>query len=443
MRTYPAVLLCIALAGAVPAVGATTYEVGPTRTFTTLGQVAVLLNPGDLVLVDGGHTYPAVLFNRNGSQALPITIRGVRSNGARPVVSGGSNTMEVQGDWYVVEGFELTAGTSRCFYHHAHGIVLRDALVRDCPANGILGADNDSGSLTMEFVEVRTSGNGLFQHAVYMATDEIAHPGAVFRMQHCWIHDQNGGNAVKSRAERNEIYYNWIENSVYHLLELIGPDPAGGAAASLKREDSDVVGNVLVRANDFPMVRVGGDGTGESSGRYRFVNNTFVNTAVGTGSAVFRLFDSLESIEMHNNVFYTVPAGGMRIVRDVETEWVGGLRRISGQNNWLESDAVDLPTAAEWTASVVGTNPGFQDAAARDFRPAAGSPLVNAGTMNGTPPPGYPFPNPLVLPAFHPPLHTVQQASPAPPRAIEAAIDIGAYEREAGSPLLADGFEGG
>jgi len=37
------------------------------------------------------------------------------------------------------------------------------------------------------------------------------------------VHDGNGGNGVKSRAERNEIYYNWIEGSLYHELELIGP----------------------------------------------------------------------------------------------------------------------------------------------------------------------------------------------------------------------------
>jgi hypothetical protein len=28
------------------------------------------------------------------------------------------------------------------------------------------------------------------------------------------VHDQNGGNAVKSRAERNEIHYNWIEGAL-------------------------------------------------------------------------------------------------------------------------------------------------------------------------------------------------------------------------------------
>lgn len=107
---------------------ATTYEVGPTHTYTTLNAVAGLLNPGDLVLVDGGATYPAALLFRNGSEALPITIRGVRANGQRPVFSGGTNTLEVQSNHTIVEGIELTGGSARCFYHHAHNVTLRDAL---------------------------------------------------------------------------------------------------------------------------------------------------------------------------------------------------------------------------------------------------------------------------------------------------------------------------
>src|ERR1041384_8237829 len=63
-----------------------------------------------------------------------------------------------------------------------------------------------------------------------MATDETAFPGAVFRMQHCYVHDGNGGNNVKTRAERNEIYYNWIEGAAYRAVELSGP--AGPSAAS-------------------------------------------------------------------------------------------------------------------------------------------------------------------------------------------------------------------
>ena len=148
----------------------------------------------------------------------------------------------------MLENLDVSGGSSRCYYHHGHAIVMRDSVVHDCPRQGILGADNDSGSLTLERVEVFGSGGGDRDHQIYMATDEVAHPGSVFRMVGCYVHDGNGGNNVKSRAERNEIYYNWIEGGFYHELELIGPDPAGGVPEGQAREDSDVVGNVLCQA---------------------------------------------------------------------------------------------------------------------------------------------------------------------------------------------------
>ena len=442
IRIAPAIALCCVLDFISPPLVAETFLVGPTRTYTQINQVAGLLDPGDLVLVDGDATYAAALLFRNGTEALPITVRGVRINGNRPVLSGGVNTIEVQSNWTVVEGFEFTGGSNRCFYHHAHEVTLRDSVVRDCPAQGILGADTGSGSFTMEYVEVHHCGNGTGQHGVYMATNEEDYPGAVFRMQHCWIHDQNGGNAVKSRAERNEIFYNWIENSTYHLLELIGPDPDGQVPAELEREDSDVVGNVLVRNNSFSFVRVGGDGTGESAGRYRFLNNTFVSTAANS-AAVFRCFDALESVEMHNNVFWNAGPDAPKLLRDLEANWVSG-RQIAGRNNWIENGATDLPTAGEWTGSIFGADPGFANAATRDFRPAAGSPLLDAGTTSGTPPPGFPFPNPLALPGYHPPLHTVATGAPPPPRPTFGALDLGAYElADPAATIFLDGFETG
>ena len=225
---------------------ATTYQVGPGKPNAAIADVANMLVAGDIVEVDGNQTYAGgVVLAKSGSAAQKITIRGLRINGKRPVLSGATNTIEVQGSHVVVEGFELTAGTFRCFYHHGDDITLRDSVIHDCPRHGLLGADTDSGSLLMEYVEVFKCGGGTQDHQVYMATDEMTHPGAVFRMQYCFLHDGNGGNNVKSRAERNEIYYNWIEGALYHELELIGPDPAGGAPEILKREDSDVVGNVL------------------------------------------------------------------------------------------------------------------------------------------------------------------------------------------------------
>ena len=84
-----------------PTASADTFEVGPGRTYDTLQDVERLVDPGDLVLLDGGNTYPGgVVFDRNGTAALPITIRGV--GGARPHIGGGTNTVEAQGDHYVV-----------------------------------------------------------------------------------------------------------------------------------------------------------------------------------------------------------------------------------------------------------------------------------------------------------------------------------------------------
>ena len=79
---------------------------------------------------------------------------------------------------------------------NADDITIRDSVVHDCPAQGILGADNDSGSLTLERVEVHHCGGGSFDHQIYMATDEVVHPGSVFRMQFCWLHD--GKSAAKA-----------------------------------------------------------------------------------------------------------------------------------------------------------------------------------------------------------------------------------------------------
>lgn len=405
---------------------ATTYKVGPTQQYKQLGAVKGLLKPGDVVEVDGDASYTGgVIFDQPGSAASKITIRGLRVNGKRPVISGATNTLEAQADHYVFEGLELTGGSFRCFYHHAHDITLRDSVIHDCPKHGLLGADSDSGSLLLEYVEVYKCGGGVYDHQIYMATDETAHPKSVFRMQHCYVHDANGGNNVKSRAERNEIFYNWIQGAMYHELELIGPD---GQSETLAREDSDVVGNVLIKTATTFVVRFGGDGTGQTHGRYRFVNNTVV-TQPG-GSAVFRLFHGLESVEMHNNVFWTSGSGTPDLVRTTEAVWKSGSAVIGGSNNWAKTGAANAPK--QWTGTLQGADPGFVNAAAFDLHLTSSSPLVDQG---GTPasPSGYAFPSPLGAPAFHPPLHTVMAAGTAPARPAVGAIDIGAYEYGTGS----------
>ncbi|HSO00173.1 MAG TPA: hypothetical protein VLS89_17895 [Candidatus Nanopelagicales bacterium] len=397
------------------------YKVGPSRQYKNLGQVANLLQPGDVVEVDGDATYPSALFTRNGTASSKITVRGVRVNGKRPRLSGGTNTVELAGNHYLFEGFDITGGASRCVFHHAHDITLRDSVIHDCPSHGILGADQDSGSLLMEYTEVYACGSGTTRHPVYIATDESAYPGAVFRMQHCYIHDAIGGNAVKTRAERNEIYYNWIEGGLYKELELIGPD---GQNEALRREDSDVVGNVFRKVHNQFVVRVGGDGTGQSWGRYRFVNNTFLLKQ--GSSAAIHAFDGLESIEMHNNIFYRVGGGSVQVVRN-DGDWATGSPIITGTKNAMPQGSTGTFGLSQ---TLIQNNPGFVSEAALDFRLGPASPLCNIGVSVTQSPAGHAFPSPLALPLFHP-RRGLQAVGSAAARPVSGGVDLGAFERPA------------
>ncbi len=419
--------IAILLPGAAEAA---TYSIGPSRELRDLQAVAARLQPGDVVLVDGDATYPGDLLLRNdGAAGNKITIRGRRVAGKRPVLAGGRTTIEIRGSHYQIEGFELTGGAARCVFHHANDVTLADSVIHDCPRHGLLGADDDSGSLTLQHVEIYHAGAGDSAHPVYMATDERAYPGSVFRMEHCYLHDQNGGNNVKSRAERNELHYNWIEGAKYHEVELIGPDDD----ERHNRNDSDVVANVIKKLHPGYVVRVGGDGSGESNGRYRFANNTIV---LGPETrAVFRLFNGLESIEMHNNAFFREGGGGVRVLYEDDVRWARGRPLCAGTHNWLPRGSTSIPR--EWDSTLFGVDPGF--VSPQDLRPAAGSPLIDAGSDVLPSPPRCEFPSPLRVAQSSPPIAQRKAPLSSTPRGQVGAIDIGAFEYNASDPAVASG----
>src|SRR4051794_25830014 len=88
-------LCCVAVLLLASTASAKTYQVGQGKAYATLGALPGLVG-GDIVEVDGGHTYAGgIQLRSSGSSANPITLRGIPVGGKRPVFSGGTNTIEI------------------------------------------------------------------------------------------------------------------------------------------------------------------------------------------------------------------------------------------------------------------------------------------------------------------------------------------------------------
>ena len=385
------------------------------------------VSPGDVVEIEGDKTYKGRLFfERSGTVDKPIILRGIVKNGKRPIISGGDDTMTINASHYTVESLEITGGSVRCVFVYGHNIVLRDLNVHDCSGHGILSADDDSGNLLIDRCEVHHTGKGDRMHQIYVTSDQFKHPGSVFRLQHSYIHDANGGNNIKSRAERNEIYFNWIEGARYHELELLGPDVDNPPAI---REDSDIVGNVLWNTNpEAHGNRFGGDGTMDTNGRYRLAYNTIIMAS--NERSPLRLFDGVESLEIYNNLFLSPKGGGFPFLRTDRVKWTRGKPLIIGSHNYIPQGATQVPS--QLTDTLSGTDPKLANLANFDLRPAKGSPLIAAGTAALKTHPDAAFPRPLITALFHPPQRKLGAPLGRPPT---GKLDVGAFA--AGGPLTA------
>ncbi len=292
-----------------------TWRIGPSQEHRQIEDIMQMLVAGDVVEVIGDADYaPFIMENISGTPELPIKIVGVEVNGKKPRFVGNHSDWE----WTVglrsshsieLHNVEITGGDSLCFRHESDNISIHDSFIHNCPSIGILGTDNNSGSLSIFNTEVTNSGglaspDAKWGHPIYVATDHFRFPNSVLRVERSFLHN-NRGNSVKSRAERTELYYNWIEVSDIeqsrYAIELIGP-----ALRSLPYTDQDVVGNTIVMNKAFPMARFGNDGAGGSNGRVRFANNIILLNVPTFDTYLFNLSFELTSFNMQNNLVHPV-----------------------------------------------------------------------------------------------------------------------------------------
>ena len=242
------------------------------------------------------------------------------------------------------------------------------------PEHGILGADEDSGSLLLEYIEVYDCGERHDRPLIYMATDEVTHPGV--RVPHAataTCTTRTAATTSESRAERNEIYYNWIEGALYHELELIGPDPAGGngwpgVARGLRRGRQRAAQDATRSSSSASAA------TARASRRAATASSTTPSSR-GPASARCSGCSTRSRASRCTTTSSSAGGGAVNLLREVEA--LGRGPRGRRRRNWVTSGLANIPP--EWTNTISGTDPGFAQAAILDLRPAATAPIRNAG----------------------------------------------------------------
>ncbi len=271
----------------------TTWEVGPTRTYTTPSQVSSLVGNGDTVAIDAG-TYLGDVASWYADDLTLIGIGGkahLRANGNNAqgkaiwVISGNNNQV-------------INIEFSECTVPDQNGAGIRqqgtNLTVRHCyfhdNENGILAANDPNSTILVEFSEFANNGYGQgYTHNIYINRVRS------FVLQYCYMHHAKVGHNVKSRANQNIIRYNRIMDENTGNASMLLDLPNGG--------ESLVIGNLFhqgANATNNNCLTYGLEGLSNTSNELYVVNNTFVNNRFNCD---FVTLQTGAVAELTNNIF--------------------------------------------------------------------------------------------------------------------------------------------
>ncbi len=394
-----------------------TYQVGSELFYQTLSSLPPLA-PGDTVEVAPGVYHEAVKWKADGTNDQPITIRGLGTT--RPVidgtgvsVSGGGSVpralFQIEGDHYVVENLEFRG--ARNFSQNAAGIrVLSadDTTIRDCRVTGndmgIMSGLNDN--LVIDTSEIDHNGVTALAHNLYLGGERVS-------IRSSYIHDATTGQNVKSRARYTEILYSYIADSADGEVGLVDSGETAEADSNAL-----LLGNVIVSKprssanNQIKFIDFGQDSGGAHNGTMYLVNNTLV---AGSERIHFvRASADDASIIATNNIFH----GSDIIAR--------GAGSVTGTNNWIPGTA---PVPSGFAATARGADPGFVDAANRDYRLIASAPALNRGIDDPT------YVDSVGVTHLAVPRYEYVEHLSTAPRQVDRQLDLGAFETQSAPGL--------
>lgn len=397
------------------------YEVGPGQAYADPSAVPwEALAPSTLVRIHWrAEPYRTKwVINTAASADSPLVVLGVPDAGRRPVISGENATTRLELSYWNEDRSVVKVGGSNLprddvvpSYVYIQGLDIRAArppytFTDDAGADGTY-RDNAAAvhveigaHVVVHDCLLHDAGNGLFAGA--QSSDLVVSANFVFDngidgsiYHHNSYTECRGitfefnrygplragalGNNLKDRSSGTVIRYNWIEsgNRQLDLVETdhdhIRDDP--GYAATF------VYGNVLIEpdgAGNSQIAHYGGDGGDESyyrRGTLHFYHNTVVSTRAGN-TTLLRCAANDVAVDARDNVVFATAGGTYLAI-------TSGRGQISLRDNWLPAGwrpthEATLEGTVTDAGNLTGTEPGFADLAGQDFRPAAGSPCLDA-----------------------------------------------------------------
>ncbi len=452
-----------------PAAQATTYEVGPGMPLASVGAVPwESLVAGDTVLIYYRATpyKEKFVLSRVGTQAAPITVRGVLGpNGERPVLDGngattraqlsytsrvrgvikiGSSTVPfadgttVMPQWLVIENLEIMnahapntftgpGGASESYTAPASAIYVEfgeNITVRNCDlhnnGNGFFAFSSNtlaSRNILVEGNSIHDNGNvgSNFEHNVYVESI-----GITFQYNHLGnLLPGAGGNNLKDRSAGLVVRYNWIEHS-NRQLDLVHAEDSSLVRADPRYRATHVYGNVIVEhpnSGNNDICFYGGDGGSAQNfrkGTLYFYNNTIVSDRTDA-TRLFRMATNDESIDARNNIAYVTAAGA-------NLQLLDGFGRLTLTQNWFKTGYTNFTVSRPKgtitnNGTMTGASPGFVSEAGQDYHLISSSTAIDDGAPL----------DPAVVPAHNVVREYVKHLASVA-RTITNVIDIGAYE---------------
>jgi hypothetical protein len=466
--------ICCGVFTAPQSAQAATYEVGPGKALTNIGDVPwESLQAGDTVLIYWRSTpyKEKWVICRQGTEAAPITVRGVLGpNGERPVIDGsGATTRRNLNYWNEVRGvikiggasvpadtmpryitlenldirsarppytFTSAGGSAQTYAENAAAVYVEkgeNITVRNCAihdsGNGLFVGSGDTAPTRNVLVEASDIYDNGIEGSIYQHNNYTEALGITFQYNRFGpLRAGCGGNNLKDRSAGLVVRYNWIEGG-NRQLDLV-ESTKGVINGEARYRATHVYGNVLVEpdaAGNRQIVHYGGDNGDTSAyrkGTLYFYNNT-VASARTDRTTIFRLSTNEERADARNNIFYVTAAGNTLSVLD--STGTLDLSRNWFKPGWVNTFGTLAGIVNNDVTSVQGASPGFVDEANGDYRLAAGSAAANAG--------GALHPN--VLPAHDLTRQYVKHLA-GEARANDGLRDIGAFELQNGAPAPED-----